>query len=253
MITIFDTETTSLEKPFCYNIGFIIADQERDEVAAKEDWIAEQIWHNRELFTTAYYADKREGYVESMRAKRTKMDKLGYITQRMCRLFKEHEVTDGYAYNSPFDDGVFKYNCDWFKIKNPFDNIAIHDIRGYVHNFIAFTPEYQQFCEEHEYFTEAGNYATTAEIVYRFIKQDTGFIEAHTALADSEIEFEILKYCISKGAEWGQDYKVYRSIPRKGIEKKLLIKDTQGESHVFDYERMTFYKEKNNQSKIILK
>ena len=252
-IVIFDTETTSIEKPFVYNIGYVILDTDLLAITHRADWVVEQIWHNRELFTTAYYADKREGYVSAMRGKTVRMEKLGYITQTMCRLFKELDVQMAFAFNSPFDDGVFNFNCEWFKVKNPFDNIPIYDIRGFVHKYIAFTPQYQQFCEENGYYTEKGNYSTTAEVVYRFLTHNTDFIEEHTALADSEIECDILKYCVEKcGADWGGEYKVYRSIPRK-VAKVLTIKDTAGEKHQFPYNGITQYKEKNNEVRIILR
>ena len=66
-IMIFDTETTSLDKPFCYNVGYIIVDSDTAEVIIKRDFVVEQVWHNPMLFTTAYYADKRELYIKSMR------------------------------------------------------------------------------------------------------------------------------------------------------------------------------------------
>jgi hypothetical protein len=77
-IMVFDTETTNLEKPFCYNIGYVIFDTERREIVAKRDFVVEQVWHNSMLFTTAYYADKREIYVGRMKARKCIMDKFGY-------------------------------------------------------------------------------------------------------------------------------------------------------------------------------
>ena len=251
-IVVFDTETTGLEKPFAYNIGYAIFDTKSNEILLKRDYVVEQIWHNRELFTTAYYADKREGYVSAMRSRKTEMKKLGHITQQMIRDFAFFEVEGAYAYNSPFDDRVFEYNCEWFKVKNPFDNIPIYDIRGYVHKCIAFTPEYQAFCDNNEYFTEKGNYSTTAESVYRYLTQDTEFIESHTALADSEIELEVLRKCVDEGCEWAKEYKVYRSITRTK-DKHLEIKDTDGKRYVFPYNKITVYKEKDNRTRIYLR
>ena len=251
-IVVFDTETTSIEKPFTYNIGYTIYNVESDTILYKGDFIAEQIWHNKELFTTAYYSDKREDYIRRMKGRTCEMLKLGQITQKMYRQFKEYEVVCGFAYNSPFDDRVFEFNCEWFKIINPFDTIPIYDIRGYVHQYIAFNPDYQKFCDDNEYYTESGNYSTTAETVYRYLTADADFIEAHTALADSLIELDILKHCIKLGAEWGKEYKVYTSVPRS-VEKSLEVKDIDGTTHTFPYNKITVYKEKKNKTKIILK
>ena len=72
---VFDTETTSLEKPFCYNIGYVIANE--NEILVKKSFVVEQIWHNLPLFNTAYYAEKRPLYVSAMKARKTVLDKFG--------------------------------------------------------------------------------------------------------------------------------------------------------------------------------
>ena len=231
---VFDTETTNLEKPFCYNIGYVVMDTESREIRAKRDFVVEQVWHNTMLFTTAYYADKRELYVNRMRARKVLMEKFGYITQQMCRDIADFEIAHAYAYNSGFDERVFAYNCDWFKCINPLDTVQVHDIRGQVHHKIAFDKIYQAYCDEHELFTESGNYSTTAEDVYRFLKKDDEFVEEHTALADSLIELEILLHCVGQGCELETDYKVYRSIPRVTMKEYEVI-DAEGTSHKFPY------------------
>lgn len=251
-IVVFDTETTSIEKPFAYNIGYKIYDTDEDKVLVRRDFVAEQIWHNRELFTTAYYADKREGYIARMRGKTCEMAKLGHITQKMCRDFEMYEVEAAFAFNSPFDDRVFTFNCEWFKIKNPFDTIPIYDIRGYVHQFIAFCPDYQKFCDDNKLYTENGNYSTTAESVYRYLTKDTDFVEAHTALADADIELDILIDCVRRGGEWAKNYKVYNSVPRL-VDKVLEVKAVDGSVTSLPYQKITVYKEKDNKTKIILK
>ena len=252
-ICVFDTETTSIDKPFVYNIGWVIYDTDTKSILNTADYVVEQIWHNRELFTTAYYADKREQYVKDMRGKKVRMEKLGYITQTMCRVFKAYEVKLAFAYNSSFDVRVFDFNCEWFKVINPFDDMLVIDIRGMVHRAIAFTSKYQRFCEDNALFTEHGNYSTTAESVYRFITEDTEFIEEHTALADARIELDILKECCDKyGCEWEKAYKVYRSIPRSG-EKVLSVKTTEGEIVEFPYTAITIHKEKDRKTKVYLR
>jgi len=239
-ITIFDTETTGLEKPFCYNIGYVIAD-ENGTILLEREFVVEQIWHNTALFATAYYADKRPIYVERMRARKVTMDKFGYICQQMIRDFKAFNVERAFAYNSAFDEKVFNFNCDWFKCNNPFDNIPISDIRGYAHEFIV-NDWYLNFCETFGYFTESGNYSTTAETVYRFVSK-TEFEEEHTALSDSKIEKEILFACINHGAEINGDYKARRSIVRN-VNKTLHIQTAEQTDYYFDYTTIRINKDK---------
>ena len=100
------------DKPFCYNIGYTILNVDNDETLVKRDYVVEQVWHNPMLFITAYYANKREGYVAAMRSRKTIMAKYGYICQAMIRDFVKFEVVGAYAFNSPFDDKVFTYNSD---------------------------------------------------------------------------------------------------------------------------------------------
>lgn len=133
-ICVFDTETTSLEKPYCYNVGYLILDTESRACLVKREFVIEQIWHNLPLFNTAYYADKRSIYVGALRARAIRMEKFGYVTQQMLRDFRNYEVERAFAYNSAFDEKVFNFNCDWFKVINPFETVPISDIRGFVHH-----------------------------------------------------------------------------------------------------------------------
>lgn len=233
-ILVFDTETAgSFNKPFCYNIGYVIYDTETDHTLVSKDFVVEQVWHNDMLFTSAYYADKRPLYVNRMRARQTKMSKFGYICREMARDIENFNVTSAYAYNSPFDDNVFKFNCDWYKCINPFDNIPIFDIRGYVHEFLIDN-KYKEFCETYKFFTESGNYSTTAETVFRYVSYDLEFNEEHTALADSKIELEILIDMVRRGAKLETAYPVKMSIKRE-VEKELEIIVDRKQTAKFKY------------------
>lgn len=241
-ICVFDTETTSLDKPFCYNIGYIIVNTDNWESIVKRSFIVEQIWHNLPLFQSAYYADKRPLYVAEMRGRTTIMDKFGYICSQMRRDFKQYGVQFAYAYNSAFDEKVFEFNCDWYKCINPFDDVNIYDIRGFAHKFLV-NDAFKDFCEHYGYFTETGNYSTTAETVYRYVSNNTDFIEAHTALNDAEIESEILLQCILCGAQLDKNYPARRSIERPQ-EKTLHVRTAEQTDYYFDYTKIRINKDK---------
>ena len=246
-ICVFDTETTSLDKPFCYDIGYIIINTETWETLSRS-FVVEQIWHNLPLFQSAYYAEKRPLYVSAMRARTSILDKFGYICQQMRRDFKQYNVNGAYAFNSDFDEKVFNFNCDWYKCNNPFDNIPIFDIRGYAHNFLV-GEDYKKFCDENGFYTDTGNYSTTAETIYRFITNNTDFNEAHTALNDAEIESEILYDCVQSGAILNQEYKAFRSI-EKEQEKVLHIQSPDKNNYYFYYKKIRINKAK---TEIVLK
>ena len=244
-VVIFDTETVSLNHPFCYNIGYAIVDLEERRTLCSRDFVCEQVWHNIPLFSTAYYADKRPIYISAMKGKTCKMNKIGFITQKMIKDFDAFNVEKAFAYNAPFDEGVFNFNCEYFKIANPFDNIPIIDIVPYVHKTIAFNKNYQDFCEQYKLFTESGNYSTTAESVYKFITNNPDFNEEHTALSDSLIERDILFYCLDKGIDIKKDYKKYSCIPRKV--KKIFTIKKDGKIFVeIEGEKIRISKDKTN-------
>lgn len=215
---ILDTETTSLDKPFCYDISWVIMDKADGKIVQFQANVVEQVWHNLPLFESAYYKEKRPKYIEMMRKHDAVMDKWGYIMRKLKQDIKAYGITAVYAYNSDFDDKVIAFNCDWFKCNNPLESIPVYDIWGYASEFITSKPEYRKFCEDNSRFTDTGNYKGSAEVVYQFITDNADFEEEHMGLFDSEIESAILFACISDGATWETAYKVNkilnRSIPK---------------------------------------
>lgn len=211
---ILDTETTGLDKPFCYDCSWVIMDKENGEIIDFQANIVEQVWHNLPLFESAYYKDKRQKYVTMMRKHDAVMDKWGYIMQKLKRDMKKYSITTVYAYNSDFDDKVIGYNCDWFHCNNPLDNIQICDIWGYASEYVTNKPDYRHFCEEHRRFTDTGNYKGSAEVVYQYLTAQPDFIEEHMGLFDSQIEAYILWSCIQFGALWGAEYQPKKILPR---------------------------------------
>lgn len=240
-LCVLDTETTSTNKPFCYNIGYVIGD-DSGVISQEQDSVVEQIWHNNSLFATAYYADKRPKYVDAMRARKAKMDKWGYIMRDLNNAMRANKVDYAYAYNCAFDDRVVAFNCDWFKTLNPLDTVPILDIRAFA--IKAFVDEdYKKFCEDNGYFTEYGNYSTTAETMYRYLF-DENFEEAHTALADSRIEYEILLAAKDAGVDiTDATIKCPRSIEREQ-HRKLTVKKNGVVLLNEDYDKIAISKDK---------
>lgn len=222
-VMVLDTETTGLDKCFCYDCSWVIMDKESGELVDFKANVIEQVWHNLPLFESAYYKEKREKYVQMMRKHEAKMNKWGYVMRELKQDINKYSISEVYAYNSEFDDKVISYNCDWFKCNNPLDEIPIYDIWGYASQFITNDSSYRQYCEQYERFTDTGNYKGSAEVVYQYITYDNEFIEEHMGVFDSEIEATILKACIDLGAEWGKEYKVNKILTRES-KKPFTIK-----------------------------
>ena len=211
---VLDTETTGLEKCFCYDISWVVMDKSTGVIADFKTNVVEQVWHNLPLFESAYYKEKRQKYIDMMRRHDAVMDKWGYIMRKLKQDIIKYHVTEVYAYNSDFDDKVIAYNCDWYKCNNPLETIAVYDIWGYASEFITNTADYKAFCESNSRFTDTGNYKGSAEVVYQFLTDNPDFVEEHMGLFDSEIETEILFACVNKGAKLSTPYKAVKILPR---------------------------------------
>lgn len=222
-IIVLDTETTGLEKCFCYDISWLVVDTNTQSIIDMKVNVVEQVWHNLPLFESAYYKEKRQKYVDMMRKHDAVMDKWGYIMRKLKQDIRQYDVKAIYAYNSDFDDKVIQYNCDWFKCNNPIETIPVYDIWGYASEYITNSIEYKTFCELHERFTDTGNYKGSAEVVYQFITNNPDFVEEHMGIFDSEIEMMILFYCIKCGAKWNEGYKPVKILNRV-VKKPFAVK-----------------------------
>ena len=239
---ILDTETTSLDKPFCYDCSWVIIDKDTGEKVDFKAYVIEQVWHNLPLFESAYYKDKRLKYIDMMRKHEAEMDKWGYIMRKLSQDIKKYNIEEVYAYNSEFDDKVIQYNCDWFKTNNPLETIPIYDIWGYASQYVTNATDYQTFCENNERFTDTGNYKGSAEVVYQFLTNNPDFIEEHMGLFDSEIEAAILYECIQRGGEWAKSYTVNKILTRP-VKHPFTIKINGSAIYSGEYTKKYFRKD----------
>ena len=232
-ILVFDTETVDVEHAFCYNVGYTIVNIETREKLLKRDYVIEQVWENKMLFSTSYYAEKKQLYINALRGRKASIKHWGHTMQRMIKDIQEFNVEFAYAFNSPFDVRVFDFNSEWFKTSNALDYVKTIDIRGLI-NKLLFSDEYKAFCEENGYYTESGNYSGNAETLTKFIRQDIDFVEDHTALSDSLIEADIILYMIDKyGVDITQEGKVYATVPRETEREMVIVHN--GVEHKFTY------------------
>lgn len=245
-IVTFDTETISTTKPFVYNIGYVISDEDGNTIIS-HDFIVSETWNNKMLFNTAYYADKQNIYISRMKGKQVVKRKWLDIITLMAQEFETYNVQHGYACNSDFDERVFAFNADWFKTFNPLENVKVHDIRGYAHKAFCHSDDYADFCEKFGLFTDSGNYSSTAETLFKYVTGETDFEEEHTALADSVIELDVLLACRANGCDLLVDYPVSRTLPRRTLQT-LTVRTMDGEEVEFEYHTKT-----NRNGKIYLK
>jgi len=98
----------------------------------------------------------------------------------------ENDVSCACAHNSGFDfNKTFVAEC--------IDGLEFIDTWLAFYDTIGQYAKYNKFCAENGFVTAKGNIQMSAEVCYRFISGKVDFVEEHTALADCEIEMEILR------------------------------------------------------------
>lgn len=192
MKLILDTETISLEKPFVYDLGYTIADADGN-IIVKKSYVITQIWNNKELFATSYYADKKPLYYARLKSKYSKKVCWGNAMRYLANDIKKYGVTEIFAYNAKFDSRALNFMCAWYKVVNGLGGQKIKDIMNYIAP-ITETEEYRNFCESNGYMTshKIPQCQKKAETLYRYLTKNVDFTEEHTGLEDSLIELEIL-------------------------------------------------------------
>ena len=192
MKIVLDTETISLEKPFVYDLGYVIVNDNGD-IIAKKSYVISQVWNNKELFATAYYADKKPLYYARLKSGYSKKVGWGHAMRYLANDIKKYGITEIYAYNSKFDSRALNFMCAWYKVVNGLGGIEIQDIMNFIKP-ITKSQDFVNFCENNGYMT---NHKTPqpqkkAETLYRYLTNNVDYEEEHTGLEDSLIELQIL-------------------------------------------------------------
>lgn len=247
-ILILDTETTSVDKPFNYDFGWVVFDTAKNKVLEEKSYVIDQVWNNKALFSTAYFAEKRPLYTKAMKGRKAKRRKFGHVMQSLQRTLDRYGITDVYAYNVDFDKRVIAFNCQFFGVKNPVLNANYFDIWYYFQQAFGLSPHYLRWAIEHGALTDNGNVSTNAENAYRYIFGKPNFIEDHTALSDARIETKILWACINKQNRVPLTYGIRGNIQKvvsTGIVKDLIIEQKGQEPIKIPFTNLTFYRKKN--------
>lgn len=187
IFAVIDTETKGgVKDAYCpaYHLGAIALS--RKEVKSKINIV---VLANLDMETAFYGKQKKEYYRELLKDPSVIICFTEAEAQAIFSAWlAENNVSCVCAHNSSFDF------CRTF-VRECVEEMEFFDIMFAFFDTIAQMKKYNKFCAENGYYTEKGNCKMTAEVCYRFISGDNEFIEEHTALADCEIEAEILRAC----------------------------------------------------------
>ena len=207
-ILVIDTETINIDKPYIYDLGLVVAqDNGKGEYLPiiENAFVIRQVYDNKPLFNTAYYRNKKPLYTQKMRQKKAIKKYLGHTMRYIESIIKQHKITKVFAFNSPFDKRAINYTTDFFKTRNLFEKLEWYDIQAIANKYIHQTYDYRVFAKNNGYVTPKGNLKGNVEITYQFITNNKHFREDHMGLQDAIIELQILNHCFKRGYQFTQE------------------------------------------------
>lgn len=186
------------ESSLFYDLGFTVIDGNTCEELAAYSFINADVYFDRGLMTSAYYADKREKYDAGIGIDwdiATTRD----IMRTLHDACERYNVREIWAFNARYDMTITAHTVKI--MSNGFideflpSGTTWRDVWDYAGSTLCNTHKYVEWCLTRDYVSAKGNPMTRAEVVYQYLIEDDTFIEAHTALEDARIEAEILKAC----------------------------------------------------------
>lgn len=201
-ILLVDTEFITLNKPFVYDLSYLIARKVDDKYITLKSVgnVVKQVYQNKMMFETAYYAEKRKLYVSALKGKTYKQNYLGNILRQLRKDIAEYNVSIVLGYNVNADLRSIDFTTNYLKLESPLKNTKVIDLMPIVVNTICDTNEYKTFAKENNLITEKGYYKMSVESVMKYINNSIEFSEKHLGKSDNENEIDLLNYALSKGA-----------------------------------------------------
>ena len=185
-----------------YDIGLQIVDNE-GYVYDEYSIVNEDVFFGMpEAMQEAYFADKIPQYLTDIRMGKRKIMNTWQIYKLIRNLCDEYQIKACIAHNARFDikvtNATLRYQTKskrrWFF---PYE-MPIWDTMKMANDTICKQKRYIEFCKENGYMT---NHTTpqvrkTAEILWRYLTNNTTFEEDHTGLEDVTIEAQIFAECV---------------------------------------------------------
>mgnify|MGYP001625337945 FL=1 len=205
---VLDTETTnSLDDPLTYDIGFAVID-EKGKVYESYSFVIAEIFLDKELMKSAYFADKIPQYWQDIKDGKRKLAKLLTVKKILAKVMKDNHTNIVIAHNARFDYRSLA-TTQRFLTSSKYRYFLPYGTEVYctlkmARQALKNNIEYDNFCYNNGYLTKRGRKRYTAEILYRFLTGQNDFIESHTGLEDVLIEKEIFSFCFANGITDGK-------------------------------------------------
>lgn len=211
---VIDTETTnSIDDPLCYDVGFAVIDI-LGNVYENYSFVVADIFLDKELMSSAYFADKIPQYWKDIKAGTRELKTFFNIKKAFAECVKRNNVKIILAHNARFDYRSLNLTQRFltsskYRYFFPF-GVEIWDTLKMSRKVLKTNDKYGEFCYNNNYLTKRMCKQFTAEVIYRFLTNNIDFVESHTGLEDVLIEKEIFVFCMAEmpeidGALWSRN------------------------------------------------
>lgn len=219
-----DTETVgTFGAPLVHDWAWEIIDKDFNCLTKKrylvEEFHKSQPWI---LEVSDFYKGKKDLYKKAIAEETVELKPWREIVAEYVADIKRYNVKVISAYNLAFDYKAINYTNQFFnngdeKLMKLVDKKTLLCIWNLACDTVLNTEDYKDYATMKNFISEKGNYLTNAESCYAYLTKNAEFEEEHTALADVEIEVEIMKYIIEnfKGkVKYGLAYACWRKVQK---------------------------------------
>lgn len=195
-----DVETAGgLDNPLVYDIGYVITDR-KGFVYESRSFIIDEIFSDRKLMNTAYYAIKVPKYLEDISNGLRTVVTFNAMRNDFLGLLEKYNVSTISAYNLNFDKRALSNTMEKLTGSKKFltsaqKNIKMLCIWSLACEVLYTQKTFRKIAESQGWVSEKGNLKTSAEIGHRYITGLHEFEESHTGLEDVLIEVAIMEKC----------------------------------------------------------
>ncbi len=239
----------AIARPLVYDIGWTLMYRD-GTVFEKKQFLITETFSVPSVFNTAYYASKRPLYLAMMERGEieclpwTKVMEVFVADLAKCDFVGAFNSMFDFKKAIPFTELYIQklYSPEYYaweemqyklcekiisaryeKREKDFDpdhftfrgmGYDLFDVWGLACDRLLNKKTYKEMCFDGSMLTNSGDYfKTSAETSYRYLREQYDFEEAHTALADAEIESFILSKILAKGKiDVGIDYFPFRKL-----------------------------------------
>ena len=199
-----DVETAgNIGSPLVYDMGFAVTDK-KGNIYQKFSFVIEEIFDDKKLMDTAYYAYKIPFYLQDLEEGKAIKCKFLEMREVFLKCLEVYNIDMVSAYNLNFDMRALRTTTEKLYGKgkrfltSEYKDIELMCIWSFACEVIFTQKTFTKIATEQNWLTECGNYKTNAEVAYRYITRDYDFEEAHRGLQDVEIETQILAKCFAQ-------------------------------------------------------